>query len=275
MKIYLTPIFIIVFLLRGGYAQNLTETIAIDSAINPLNKAGWDLVFHDEFDGDSLNKGDWWAQEGTHGDELQYYTPRIENVFIKNGYLYLRAIKERYVDSLPYTSGEVFSSKEYGRGHLVEVRCKIPKGKGLWHAFWFWSGHNVDYQELDVFEYWSYNTRRFCVTNHSWDAVNKKRTAEYRWIRPKTEGGQRIDMSEHFFTYAAYWDDTVLKIMLNNKLVAQFTKDIPKEPFNIILNLAIYRDPKGKPYKDRVFPADFIIDYVRVYKRIGAKTITR
>jgi beta-glucanase (GH16 family) len=252
--------------LRGGIAQTLTNQMPDSLPKNPIEKAGWQLIFSDEFDGDTLDWAKWWPQEGAHGDELQWYTRRRDNLFLKDGMLFIHAQKETVKDSFPYTSGVVFSSMNFGKGHFIEIRCKIPKGEGLWPAFWFWRGADSSYQELDVFEYWSYNTRRFCVTNHYWDNLRQKRASEYRWIRPRNRGGQRLDLSLDFHTYAVYWDDATILVLLNNRLVARFNKNIPGEPFPIILNLAIY-SKKGQLYPKTPTQADFIIDYVRVYKK--------
>ena len=257
-------------ILRGTFVfgQRTTETIFLDSVPNPLEKSGWELVFNDEFDGDTLNTSKWWAQSGIHNDEAQFYTPRHDNVFLKNGMLYLRAIRENFKDSLPYTSGEIFSSIEFGKGHYCEIRCKIPSGKGLWPAFWFWRGSNENYQEIDVFEYWCADTRRFSISNHYLKYPGTlKGKSEFKWIQPRNADGEKMDMSGKFITYAAYWDDDGIRVLVNNRLVLHFKKHIPSNPFPLILNLAVEGGRGRQPDSKTVFPADFIIDYVRVYRR--------
>ncbi len=268
-------LFFLTFLLRGSvFAQNTTETIDLET-INPIEKAGWEYVWGDEFDSDSLNWSKWWPQTGTHGTELQYYTPRNENVYVKDGALHLKAMLEKLIDTLPYTSGEVFSSIEFGQGHYIEVRCKIPKGRGLWPAFWFWSGrNNTKYQEIDAFEIWSEDTRRFLVSNYWQDTITSKVQIDNKWIRPREENGRRVDMSDYFLTFATYWDETGVRFLLNNKLVAHFKKNSATDPLPIILNLAV-EGGKKQPDAKTVLPADFIIDYVRVYKKQGTQTIIR
>lgn len=268
-------IFIMCFILRGNIlvAQKVTEIVPLIHE-STLDKAGWELIFADEFDAPQLNASNWWTQEGIHGSELQYYTSRSENVFIKNSFLHLRAIEEKYKDSLPYTSGMVVSSVEFGKGNLIEVRCKIPKGKGLWPAFWFWSGWNKEYQELDVFEFWCHDTKGFSVTNH-WNKISGAPIqSETYWIRPRTNDRKRIDMSSVFMTYGVYWDEKNILFLLNNQLVAKIKNNIPPKTFPIILNLAVDNDSKKRPNKKTIFPADFLIDYVRVYKRLNLPSET-
>ena len=274
MKKIIFVLFILTLILRGGVkAQNTTETIDLTTE-NSIEKSGWTYIWGDEFDSDTLNWSKWWSQTGMHGTELQYYTPRRENVYLKDGMLYLRAIRESMIDTLPFTSGEVFSSIEFGQGHYIEVRCKIPKGRGLWPAFWFWSGKNKTYQEIDAFEIWSDDTRRLLVSNYWQDAQTGKVQSESKRIRPRDLSGKRIDMSEHFLTFATYWDETGVRYLLNNKLVAQFKNHIATDPMPIILNIAV-EGGKNQPDEKTIFPADYIIDYVRVYKKQDTQTIIR
>ena len=274
MKKIIFVLFILTLILRGGVkAQNTTETIDLTTE-NSIEKSGWTYIWGDEFESDTLNVLKWWSQTGMHGTELQYYTPRRENVFLKDGMLNLRAIREKLIDTLPFTSGEVFSSIEFAQGHYIEVRCKIPKGRGLWPAFWFWSGRNKTYQEIDAFEIWSDDTRRLLVSNYWQDAQTGKVQSESKRIRPRDLSGKRIDMSEHFLTFATYWDETGVRYLLNNKLVAQFKNHIATDPMPIILNIAV-EGGKNQPDEKTIFPADYIIDYVRVYKKQDTQTIIR
>jgi beta-glucanase (GH16 family) len=252
---------------RGISAQGSSTFLIPDSMpINSLEKKGWELIFQDEFLGDTLNTQNWWAQECAHGDEAQWYTPRKENIYVKEGLLHIRALKDSIKQGYPYTSGILFSSRSFGKGSYIEIRCKIPKGQGLWPAFWLWKGFEKTYHEVDVFEFWCNNTYRFSISNHYWDDVKQKKEAHWRWIYPKTSSGKRIDMSKDYFTYAIYWDDTSLKCSLNNALFEKQTQDIPQDPFPILLNMAV-EGGKYAPKSTLVFPQEFLIDYVRVYKR--------
>lgn len=259
------------FILRGYVsAQPVNKFLNLMSLNDTAaSKFGWEMVFFDEFEEANLDEKKWWAQMGPHGLELQYYTPRPENVYVADGLLHLRAVKEAFVDSLPYTSGMVVSSVEFGKNNLIEVRCKIPKGKGLWPAFWFWSGFNKVYQELDVFEFWSSNTKSYWITNHWNEAPGAPIKSEPYEIKPLTSEGEKIDMSTVFMTYSIYWDDDNILFLLNHQLVAKIKNNIPTNTFPIILNLAVDNGNKKRPNNKTVFPAEFVIDYVRAYKRVN------
>ena len=263
-------VFIVLFLmliLRGGYGQVISTILPDSIPLNNIEKKGWILIFQDEFEEDSLSTSKWLQQEGTHGTELQYYRKSGENIYLKDGYLHFRAVRDSF-KNMPYTSGMIFSAVNFERESLIEIRCKIPKGKGLWPAFWFWrGGWDSTYQELDAFEFWCDNTARFCISNHYWDKKKKTVSTHFKWVQPKTLQGRDMDMSQQFFTYTAYWDDKSIKVLLNNRLVAVLKEDIPVNPFPLILNLAIDGGNGKSPDKNTLFPAEFILDYVRVYKR--------
>jgi beta-glucanase (GH16 family) len=267
MKKGILFIFFLMRLLMEVYAQNITNIISVDSLKSNELKGNWEIVFQDEFDGDSLDTKLWWAQEKIQEDSVMLFDKSKEHVFVKEGNLHIRVTKDS-VKNLPYHSAILFTSKQFRRGTLAEIRCKIPKGRGLWPAFWFWKGAwDSTYQELDAFEFWCHDTERFCLSNHYWDKKKKTVSTHFKWIRPRTLDGKAIDMSKQFFTYSVYWDDAGIKLLLNNRLVSIIREDIPKEPFSLILNLSVDNGKGKSPDKNTIFPAEFIIDYVRVYKR--------
>ena len=90
--------------------------------------------------------------------ELQVYTPR--NVAVANGTLRLTAKREAATTdgrSFDYTSGMVSGaspdrigfSLQYG---YVEARVRVPKGQGLWSAFWMLPVTRQPLPEVDIFE---------------------------------------------------------------------------------------------------------------------------
>jgi beta-glucanase (GH16 family) len=252
---------------QGTIRPTLNQAKSLIPSSYSTEKTGWTYVWGDEFDGDTINMQKWWAQTGTHGKELQFYTPRRENVFLQNGNLVLRAIKENYVDSMSYTSGMVFSSHTFSSGHFFEIRCKIPKGRGFFPAFWFWSAAKK-YQEVDVFEFWCDNVNRFSISNHyATDTIDH--LTEFRWVAPRDENNRAVDMSLDFHTYSMDWGAEKISFYLDGQRILTFDKNLPPEPFPIILNLAINQERRRSPTRRTVFPADFLIDYVRVYKKKG------
>lgn len=105
----------------------------------PAKTGAWRIVRQDEFDG-TLHP-DWVFDVGrgnngwsNHG--LQFYTRRPENVHIHNGLLPIEARQEPY-ESAGYASARLKTEGRrafrYGR---IEARIQLPRGQGLWPAFW-------------------------------------------------------------------------------------------------------------------------------------------
>jgi len=71
-----------------------------------ISDKDWTLVWSDEFNGENLDMTKWSYQTGTGSayglpagwgnNELQFYTQRRDNVFIKDGRLYIRANREEF-----------------------------------------------------------------------------------------------------------------------------------------------------------------------------------
>jgi beta-glucanase (GH16 family) len=99
------------------------------------------LLWSDEFSGPAASKPDpskWTYDVGAHGwgnKELENYTDKVENAFLDGkGHLVIRAVKEpegHFTSARMKTQG--LYSFTYGR---VEARMKLPRGQGMWPAFW-------------------------------------------------------------------------------------------------------------------------------------------
>ena len=118
----------------------LLSVCSLDGAAQTADRPGWKLTFQDEFDGDALNSQKWnpndpWERERNH--ELQAY---VRDAFeVRDGVLRIQADKRQAFYSgkqRTYTSGMMTTygkfSQLYGR---FEIRCRVPKGKGMWPAF--------------------------------------------------------------------------------------------------------------------------------------------
>jgi beta-glucanase (GH16 family) len=100
----------------------------------------WQVVWSDEFDGSagSLPDSTKWTFDlgggGWGNHELEVYTNNPENVSLDGkGFLVICALKsdDRYTSTRLKSAGKF--SALYGK---VEARIKIPRGQGLWPAFW-------------------------------------------------------------------------------------------------------------------------------------------
>ncbi|MDP3462945.1 MAG: glycoside hydrolase family 16 protein, partial [Bacteroidales bacterium] len=157
----------------------------------PPQDLGWQFetepFWFDEFDYTGLPDSAKWGYDiGGHGwgnNELQYYTDRIENSEVGNGILTITARKET-IENNNYTSARLVSRTKgdilYGR---VEVKAKIPAGKGTWPAIWMlptdWEyGGWPDSGEIDIMEHVGYDQDMIHMSTHCkayyWRLNNQK-----------------------------------------------------------------------------------------------------
>jgi len=116
-------------------------------------KPEWRLVWSDEFtgtNGQAVDPTKWGFDIGGKGwgnNELQTYTDRTTNAFVRNGLLNIKVLREKFTGpdniSREYTSARLLTenkfTQRYGR---FEARIKVPYGQGIWPAFWM-LGDNI------------------------------------------------------------------------------------------------------------------------------------
>ena len=249
----------------------------------------WQLSWSDEFDYEGLpNPQKWGYEEGfIRGNEAQYYTrERRENARVENGLLILEARKEHWDNpgykpggsgygqnraAAEYTSASINTlhkeSVLYGR---MEMRAKLPHGKGVWPAFWA-MGDNIEAVswprcgEIDIMEFVGHDPRDIYGTLH-WGTLSN----------PQHSGGNTKveDLKDAFHVYAVNWDPARIEFFVDDK--SYHTVDLSKagegdgNPFHkpqyILLNLAM-GGSWGGPIDDSALPQQMQVDYVRVYKK--------
>lgn len=247
-------------------------------AVTPVCAADWKLVWSDEFDKDGLPDPAKWGNESgfVRNHELQYYTvSRPENARIENGTLIIEARKEEFKNA-HYTSASLTTqgkaSWTYGR---IEMRAKLPTGRGIWPAFWMlgtdvremgWPGCG----EIDIMELVGFHPET--VEAHCHTAKFSKGQAK----------GDRITVSkpwEDFHVYATEWYPDRIDFFVDDRKYFTFANDGTGEkawpydkPEYMILNTAIGGQWGGQQgIDDGIFPQKYVIDYVRVYQKPSGK----
>ncbi|NWF69911.1 MAG: glycoside hydrolase family 16 protein [Chloroflexi bacterium] len=235
---------------------------------------GWALVWHDEFDDEAIDEANWTYDLGGWGwgnGEAQYYTDRLENARLEEGMLVIEARQERYEESY-YTSARLKSQGlqefQYGR---IEARLKVPAGRGLWPAFWM-LGSNFeevgwpDCGEIDIMEYVGREPDLILGTIHG--PGYSGALGLTRWNR------QDYDIADDFHTYAIEWDENQITWFYDDVAYSTYTREdigerewVFDQPFFMILNLAVGGQLAGPIGLDTVFPAQYLVDYVRVFQQ--------
>jgi beta-glucanase (GH16 family) len=244
------------------------------------------LIWSDEFDGkgpiDSEKwfhqtqlppGGSWW------GGLVQHYTNLESNTYLEDGNLHLVAKKEAYEDQgkiKQYTSARLNSKFAFTYGK-VEVRAKLPEGKGTWPAIWmlnktidedgaFWDNQGFgtvkwpQCGEIDILEHWGKNQDYVSSAVHNGSSYGYK---------VKNVSGRMVkNVSSEFHIYTLEW--TKEKMIFSIDGVEHFRyqpkiKNAETWPYDsdyyLLLNIAI--EPEIEV--DFVESA-MVVDYIRVFQ---------
>ena len=245
------------------------------------------LVWEENFDGTSLNLDIWNIEvdgRGGGNQERQYYTDRPENLRVKDGNLEIEARRESYLGR-DYTSGRIQTRGKvdftYGK---IEARISLPKGGGVWPAFWM-MGYNGGWPlcgEIDIMEYVGNNPNRILHAVHT-QARNGMPTSPGNW-----HAEQVIENAEgEFHVYGIEWlqdyefGRDAIRFYVNDKVSGTVYQTSAVEdrrtwpffaPHFIILNVAlggtmggtidnsIFSDPVNNPVMMKV-------DWIRAYQK--------
>ncbi len=244
-----------------------------------LNSAEWKLVWSDEFNGDSLDYSKWGVEENAYGggnNELQIYRWDKKNLRVKGGNLVIEAHNDKpnvVGVSRPYSSARI-RSKHRGDWKYcrVEVRAKLPIGKGIWPAIWMLPtdekyGGWASSGEIDVMELVGHQPSVYHGTLHyggGWPR-NKHSGKEYQ-----LSSGTFAD---DFHVFSIQWEEGKISWAIDGKVwqtqekwyseKGQFPAPFDQR-FHLILNLAVGGRWPGEPDEQTKFPATMLIDYVRV-----------
>jgi beta-glucanase (GH16 family) len=251
--------------------------------------AGWSLVWQDEFDGTRLDTSRWTARPLTYLDfDRACITDRPENVFVADGLLTLRARREQMTcwaggGTRQYTTAylDTIGKADFTYGRF-EVRARSPNGPtssaGLWPAFWLrrtsvpTGGDPGDGNgEIDVMELPG-GTRYYHASTAAIFRDYTPTKQDYRYPFPAgTYPG------DGFHTYAMEWEPGVIRFYVDDALISwaprtpettSWFDDVFNGDARYHLRLTFHVGGwLGDPDPATALPADFQVDYVRVYQR--------
>lgn len=238
------------------------------------------LVWQDEFDGTALDTTKWTAYVGDGcpkncgfgNNESQYYTDSPDNINLAHGILTITALADSF-KTKDYTSAKLVTKGKadwkYGR---MEIKARIPEGRGNWPAIWMLPTENTyggwpRSGEIDIMEHVGYDQGTMHGTIHT-EAFNHIKGTQ------KGKTVQIDDISNSFHVYAIEWTEDNIDFLLDGEIYHTFENtgiDSDEWPFDqrfyMILNLAIGGNWGGKMgIANEIFPNRLEIDYVRVYQ---------
>lgn len=254
----------------------------------------WRLVWQDEFSYTGLPDTKKWSYESGHvrNQEQQYYVEaEPENCFVANGMLTIRGKQDtianakyksgsddwRYKDSVAFfTSASLNTlgkaSWKYGK---IEIRAKLPCGRGVWPAFWMMGTNRGDVKwpqcgEIDIMEYiGAKDSTTIYGTIHR---DSEKDDPPY-FSTGKTIKCQTIHTDFHI--YSLEWNKKYIDILFDGQRYFRYKireatrkngENPFQKPFYLLINLALGSAWPG-PIDARDLPTELLVDYVRVYQK--------
>jgi beta-glucanase (GH16 family) len=246
------------------------------------------LVWSDEFDGPAGTPADpsVWSHElgdgsangipGWGNSELQHYTPGTENAALDGrGNLVITARRLPGTSRAPseYTSARLVTKGRLDFTHgRIETRAHVPRGAGLWPAFWA-LGASIDRVgwpacgEIDVMEHVGREPRRLYAAVHG----------------PGYSGDDgyvgsiqlAVDVADDYHVFAVEWQPGLIVWYLDGEPYHRVSpRDLARHswvfehPFYLLLNLAVGGTFGGDVPDGTVFPQELVVDYVRVFEAV-------
>lgn len=240
----------------------------------------YELVWSDEFNYSGLPDGKKWSYDtggnasGWGNNESQHYTAdRLKNAEVKNGFLHITAVKEDF-EGKKYTSARLITKGKgdwlYGK---IEVRAKLPDGRGMWPAIWMlptdwiyggWPASG----EIDIMENVGYTP---------YVIVGSAHTESYNHVKGTHKNGtiNIADCYTEFHNYIVEWEASEYRVYVDDKLYFTFKNESKgyktwpfDKRFHLLLNVAVGGNWGGaEGIDDSIFPRTMMVDYVRVYQR--------
>lgn len=242
-------------------------------------------AWQDEFDqpvGTGPDPAKWVHDLGDNGwgnKELQTYTDSRTNSFVTadpaatdGRALVLKAVRTA---GGGYTSARLKTHGRFATRHgRIEARLKLPRGQGIWPAFWM-LGDNIDRVpwpacgEIDVVELCGHQPGTLYGTLHG------PGYSAQHGLTQSTQLPGGATFSEAYHVFAVDWKPGRIDWLLDGKIYhARTPADLPAgahwvfedAAFFLLLNLAVGGLWPGYPDATTQLPQEFRIDYVRVYR---------
>lgn len=267
-----------------GYMQPVK---AQDYPASPLEKEGYRLIFHDEFDGKEIDRTKWIPEYlPSWPKDRRVCSPTYE---MKDGIIKLIIDKnsKNEFDKGMYISGFMSASRtglhhydpkkkalhqikteatqinQYG---YYEMRAKMQKGGGV-HCAWWLIGFEDDPNqscEIDIFEILGTDVDKIWATVHSWKDSTIQYHTEHPWFANKK-------LAEEFHVYGFDWTPEGVAVYVDGVQVMKHKAEIT---YPLVQIISFYDNRKAKDgwtgtYDPSVpYPKSFDIDYLRMYKKI-------
>ena len=246
----------------------------------PATYPGYSLAWADEFNATTL-EGNTWTMESGDGcpalcnwgnNELEYYTNNTNNLLFQDGKMLIEAKAETF-GGKNYTSVRMKTQDKkpfkFGR---IDIRAILPKGKGLWPAFWLLPQENVfggwpKSGEIDMMELVGSEPAKVLGTLHYGPGPGSISITKNKVLPTGS-------FNDQFHVFSLEWKEDQIQWLIDGEVFSTINKaDIGNNnyPFNekfyLLVNLAVGGNLPGNPDAGTYFPQWLIVDYIRVYQK--------
>jgi beta-glucanase (GH16 family) len=234
------------------------------------------LIWSEEFNYKGLPDPKKWGYETglVRNNEKQFYTrDSLKNVKVKDGKLIITSLKEDF-QGASYTSASINTlGKQSFEGDIrVEIKAKLPAGKGIWPALWMMGTNTNEVGwpkcvEFDIMEFVGHTENTVHANLHWWDsastAANKK----------SSKGGTITfnDLHTKYHIYGLERRGDSITVFVDNQVYLSVKapetafKNSFTGPLYLLINTAVGGEWGGE-IDDSIFPQKYYVDYVRVFK---------
>lgn len=255
----------------------------VDPGADQVDLNGYELVFEDDFDGNTLDTAKWRAHNGEGIRKGGYWCKDMASVKDGNLIITTKYLEDGRFGSGWYTAGLSTQGKFEQTYGYFECRCKLAKGEGLWSAFWLTNpnvtklttGNATQGAEIDVFEspFWfKGGTAKNKITSNIHYNGYELQT------RYSNVGIFALDNDpyENFNTYGVEWTADEYIFYINGREVGRSTYGGVSQADEYMILSCEVDGADGEPSygwsgnienNDKAtFEAQFTVDYVRAYK---------
>lgn len=278
MKTLFASIFLVLTLVACKPTEQAVLSSPSPPPPSPSASPDYVLVWADEFDQPDGSRPDpsrWNYSTGGYGwgnAELQSYTDRLDNAYIQDGMLVIKAQEEDGKYTSARLNTMVKGTWRYGR---FEIRAKLPLTQGIWPAFWLLPSQAIygnwpSGGEIDIMEFIGREPGRVYGTLHY---GNPHTFVSGYYDLPS---GQTF--ADNFHIFSLEWEPTEFRWYVDGHLYHRVSEWFTSAPhaaypapfdqkFYLIINVAVGGNWPGRPDETSVFPQYLYVDYARVYQR--------
>lgn len=174
---------------------------------------------------------------------------KAANVSLIAGGVRLTGLKEPLIGG-KYQGAMIETVATYRYGYF-ECRGKVPPGVGLWPGFWL-EDQVLHNPEIDIMEYVGANTM-YCTN----------------WLDGTSEQASLVtnDLSRYTHTFAAKWTADAVEFFWDGWMYATISTHVPQAAIHVAADMFVGGSWAGDPDVNTVFPAQFDIEYIKVWQK--------